>query len=56
MFVGDAHSEEQTYPRARFVGFAALAMQDKARREVEPTYLRSSQAERLKQKTRSQEA
>ncbi len=56
VFVGDAHTEEQTYPRARFVGFAALAMQDKARREVEPTYLRSSQAERLKQKTRSQEA
>jgi len=48
LFVGDAHTETPAYPRAKAVGTAALNMQDAARDAVEPVYLRSSQAERLR--------
>ena len=48
VLVGDVHTEEKSYPRARFVGLAALAHQASAKEEVEPVYLRASQAERLK--------
>jgi len=51
VFVGDAHVEEKTYPRARFVGLYALAHPETAILEVEPLYLRPSQAERTKQKS-----
>ncbi|NLI55237.1 MAG: tRNA (adenosine(37)-N6)-threonylcarbamoyltransferase complex dimerization subunit type 1 TsaB [Clostridiales bacterium] len=56
VFVGDAHAAMKSYPRARFVGLAALAMQDKALDEAEPTYLRPPQAERLRKKTPVKEA
>jgi len=51
VFVGDAHVEEKTYPRARFAGQFALAHPETAMQEVEPLYLRPSQAERTKQKS-----
>lgn len=48
VFVGDAMGEQKTYPRARFVGIAAIARLAEAIEEVEPIYLRLSQAERLR--------
>lgn len=48
LLVGDAHVMEKTFPRARFVGLYALAHSETAMQEVEPLYLRASQAERLK--------
>ncbi len=48
VFVGDATGESKTYPRARFVGIAAISRLAEAIEEVEPIYLRPSQAERLK--------
>jgi len=51
VFVGDAHVEEKTYPRARYAGRFALAHPETAMPEVEPLYLRPSQAERTKQKS-----
>ena len=48
VFVGDAVGENKTYPRARFVGIAALAHLAEAKEEIEPIYLRASQAERLR--------
>ena len=48
VFVGDATDENKTFPHARFVGQYALARQAEAKEEVEPIYLRPSQAERLK--------
>lgn len=48
VFVGDANVKEKTYPRARFVGMIALAKPEAALPEVEPMYLRPSQAERTK--------
>lgn len=49
ILVGDANVEEKTYPCARFVGMIALAKPETALPEVEPMYLRPSQAERTKQ-------
>ena len=49
VFVGDAQTEQKTYPRASFVGLVALALLDTAVNETEPIYLRASQAERLRQ-------
>lgn len=49
IFVGDANVEEKTYPRARFVGMIALEKPETTLPEVEPMYLRPSQAERTKQ-------
>jgi tRNA threonylcarbamoyladenosine biosynthesis protein TsaB len=46
--VGDAAGEQKTFPRATFVGLAALQMCAQACDEAEPMYLRPSQAERLK--------
>lgn len=51
VFVGDAHVEEKTYPRARYAGLFALTHPETAMPEVEPLYLRPSQAERTKQKS-----
>ena len=45
---GDAAGEEKVYPRASAVGFAAMALQGEAALSVEPVYLRSSQAERMR--------
>ncbi len=50
LFAGDAHAGEKTYPRAVWVGKAALARLDTAREEAEPVYLRASQAERMKKR------
>ena len=50
-FVGDTQAEEKTYPRARFIGNAALLQQDAAKNEVEPVNLRPPQAERTKQQS-----
>lgn len=55
ILVGDLAGEEKTYPRARFVGLAALQLGAQACDEAEPMYLRPSQAERLK-KERGKEA
>ena len=51
VFVGDAIGEHKTYPRARFVGIAAMSRLAEAKAEVEPVYLRASQAERLKKES-----
>jgi tRNA threonylcarbamoyladenosine biosynthesis protein TsaB len=51
IFVGDANVEDKTFPRARFVGLYALSHSETAMQEVEPLYLRPSQAERTKQKS-----
>lgn len=51
IFVGDANVENKIYPRARFVGLYALSHPETAIPEVEPLYLRPSQAERTKQKS-----
>jgi len=51
VFVGDVHVTEKTYPRARFVGLFALAHPERVTPEVEPLYLRASQAERMKTKS-----
>lgn len=48
VLIGDVRTENAIVPRARFVGEAALLTQDAARDEVEPLYLRPSQAERTK--------
>jgi len=48
VFCGDANTQTPAYPRAKAVGIAALKRQETARDAVEPTYLRASQAERLK--------
>ncbi|HRX59519.1 MAG TPA: tRNA (adenosine(37)-N6)-threonylcarbamoyltransferase complex dimerization subunit type 1 TsaB [Eubacteriales bacterium] len=45
---GDAAGEKKVYPRASAVGFAALTLQSESARSVEPVYLRSSQAERMR--------
>lgn len=54
VFVGDVNVQNKTYPRARFVGLAATARQMCAKEEVEPLYLRASQAERLKRESGEQ--
>jgi tRNA threonylcarbamoyl adenosine modification protein YeaZ len=46
--VGDVRTHDKTYPRAKFVGLAALLRPGGAIDETEPVYLRPSQAERLK--------
>lgn len=48
LFVGDVNTREKAFPRARFVGIAALLRLDEAQDMAEPLYLRASQAERLK--------
>ncbi len=48
VLVGDVQTTQKTVPRARFAGRVALSMQQSARDEVEPLYLRASQAERTK--------
>lgn len=50
VFVGDTMPQNKTYPRARFVGLAALKRLDEAQNQAEPVYLRPSQAERLKKR------
>ncbi|MDP3448389.1 MAG: tRNA (adenosine(37)-N6)-threonylcarbamoyltransferase complex dimerization subunit type 1 TsaB [Eubacteriales bacterium] len=54
VLVGDVKTETKTYPRARFAGLCALAHLERAKEEVEPVYLRVSQAERLKQESNKQ--
>ena len=49
IIVGDAHTEIASYPRAKEVGLVALQRLNTAQDEVEPIYLRASQAERLRQ-------
>ena len=49
IYVGDAHAANASYPRAKEVGLVALQRLDAAQDEVEPIYLRASQAERLRQ-------
>ena len=49
ILVGDAHTEIASYPRAKEVGLVALQRLNTAQDEVEPIYLRASQAERLRQ-------
>ena len=49
VYIGDAHTENASYPRAKEVGLVALQRLDAAQDEVEPIYLRASQAERLRQ-------
>ena len=49
ILVGDAHTENASYPRAKEVGLVALQRLDTAQDEVEPIYLRASQAERMRQ-------
>ncbi len=51
VFAGDVNTEVKAYPRARFVGLAALRQPERAQSEVEPLYLRPSQAERVKRET-----
>ncbi len=51
IFVGDVQAEDKTYPRAKYVGFAALRHPERATEEADPVYLRPSQAERTKQKS-----
>ncbi len=51
VFVGDAIGEHKTFPRARFVGGAAMSRLAEAKAEVEPVYLRASQAERLQKES-----
>jgi len=51
VFVGDVNTTDKTYPRAQFVGLAALTLQTSAKDEAEPLYLRASQAERMKTKS-----
>lgn len=48
VFYGDVNTEPPAYPRAKAVGTAALKRTGTAQDAVEPTYLRSSQAERLR--------
>ncbi len=48
VIVGDAQTENKTYPRAKLVGLAALKRLDEAKEETEPVYLRPSQAERIR--------
>lgn len=48
LFVGDVNTREKTFPRAQFVGIAALSRLDETQDMAEPLYLRASQAERLK--------
>ena len=49
ILVGDAHTENASYPCAKEVGLVALQRLDTAQDEVEPIYLRASQAERMRQ-------
>ena len=49
IYVGDAHAANASYPRAKEVGLVALQRLDAAQDEVEPIYLRASQAERMRQ-------
>ncbi len=48
VFYGDANTDTPAYPRAKAVGIAALKQLHTAQDAVEPTYLRASQAERLR--------
>jgi tRNA threonylcarbamoyladenosine biosynthesis protein TsaB len=48
VFVGDVNVKAKTYPRAQFVGEAALLRLGDTADDAEPLYLRASQAERLK--------
>lgn len=47
LVIGDT-AEPKTFPHAKALGFAALGMPEEARESVEPLYLRSAQAERLR--------
>ncbi|MDD4310947.1 MAG: tRNA (adenosine(37)-N6)-threonylcarbamoyltransferase complex dimerization subunit type 1 TsaB [Eubacteriales bacterium] len=49
VLIGDTQAETKTVPRASLVGRAALLHPELAADEVEPVYLRPSQAERTKQ-------
>ncbi|MEA4870850.1 MAG: tRNA (adenosine(37)-N6)-threonylcarbamoyltransferase complex dimerization subunit type 1 TsaB [Christensenella sp.] len=49
VYVGDTHAATVSHPRAKEVGLIALQRLDGAQAEVEPIYLRASQAERLRQ-------
>ena len=51
LFVGDVKTKEETYPRAKHVGVAALRHVERATEEADPIYLRPSQAERTKEKS-----
>ena len=46
ILVGDVRTEKKTFPRAAFVGLAAMRQEAQAGTEAEPLYLRPSQAER----------
>ena len=51
MLVGDVKTEHKAFPRAAFVGLAALRQEAQAIAEAEPLYLRPSQAERTKKQS-----
>jgi len=51
ILVGDVQAEQKTYPCAKHVGVAALRHVERAIIEVDPIYLRPSQAERTKEKS-----
>ena len=51
IFVGDVKTEHKAFPRAAFVGLAALRQEAQAVAEAEPLYLRPSQAERTKKQS-----
>lgn len=51
IFVGDTQAIKKTYPRARFVGQAALLCLESAHEDADPLYLRPSQAERTKKES-----
>ena len=51
ILIGDVRTERKTFPRAAFVGLAALRQGAEAVAETEPLYLRPSQAERTKKQS-----
>ena len=51
--IGDT-AEPKAYPRAKAVGLAALGHMETAKASVEPLYLRSAQAERLRAEKRGE--
>lgn len=55
LLIGDT-AEPKTFPRAEFAGRAALILADAAMASVEPLYLRSAQAERLREAKRGEQA
>ena len=51
ILIGDVRTERKTFPRAAFVGLAAMRQGAQAVAEADPLYLRPSQAERTKKQS-----